>query len=252
MKKNNTVQFKPINSKRTFENIADEIKKLIYSRALKPGDRLPSERDMAVQFGTGRMAVREALRILEASGFLYIKPGAEGGVFVKELDSTGMTNTISDLIRTGNITLEELTEARISLESIIIEKNIKSITKKDLAALEENIKRSEEITSQADVKVNVWDNKPLINFHVLLAEGTENRLYKYFLQSLVDLSNSLISELLPNHIQDPDHINQHKAIYEAVKAKDLKEAKKAIQEHLYWVAEVIRKEIKFKNGLIPG
>jgi len=248
MKKDNTALFKPINSKRTFENIADQIKELIYSRVLMPEDRLPSERELAVQFGTGRMAVREALRILEESGFVYIKPGAEGGVFVKELDSTGMTKTISDLIKLGNITLEELTEARISIESTIIEANINRITKKDLAALEENIKQSEKLTRQANKNDNVWGNKPLINFHVLLAEGAENRFYKYFLQSLVDVSNFFIRELLPNHIQEPDHINQHKAIFEAVKAKDLKKAKKAIQDHLDWISEVIDKEIKSNKG----
>ena len=127
MNQGNLSIYKRINSKRTFENIADQIKDLIYSKTLKPEDRLPSERELAIQFGTGRMAVREALRILEASGFVFIRPGAEGGTFVRELDSTGMTETISHLINVGNITVEELTEARISIESIVIESIINRI-----------------------------------------------------------------------------------------------------------------------------
>ena len=168
--------FKRVNSKRTFEDIADQIKDLVYSKTLKPKDRLPSERELSVLFGTGRMTVREALRILEASSFVYIRPGAEGGTFVRELDSTGMTRSISDLIKVGNITVEELTEARISIESVVIESIISRITKKELAAIEENIKQSEDFYGQRNKSNKAWDNKPLINFHVLLAEMSQNSL----------------------------------------------------------------------------
>lgn len=235
--KTNTNIFQRVSSKRTFENIADQIKDLVYTKTLKPGDRLPSERELSVLFGTGRMAVREALRILEASGFVYVRPGADGGTFVRELDSTGMTKTISDLMRVGNITVEELTEARISIESSVIESVIDRITEKELAAIEENIKQSEDFYGQRTESNKAWDNEPLINFHVLLAEMSQNSLYKYFLQSLTDLSISLFQKKRPDYQQSPGHIKQHKAIFEAIKKKDLKKAKKAIQDHLCWVAE---------------
>jgi DNA-binding FadR family transcriptional regulator len=235
--KQSTNIFKRISSKRTFENIADQIKDLIYSKTLKPGDRLPSERELSLLFGTGRMAVREALRILEVSGFVYVRPGADGGTFVRELDSTGMTKSISDLIKVGNITVEELTEARISIESSVIESVIVRITEKELAAVEENIIKSEHFYGQRNESNKAWDNEPLLNFHVLLAEISQNSLYKYFLQSLTDLSISTFQKLKPTYQQNPDHIKQHKAIFKAIKAKDMKKAKKAIQDHLYWVAE---------------
>ena len=60
--------FKSIKNKRIFETISEQIKELIYSGVLKPGDKLPSERKLSEQFGTGRMVVREALRILEHAG----------------------------------------------------------------------------------------------------------------------------------------------------------------------------------------
>ena len=247
MKENNLSVFKRVNSKRIFEDIADQIKDLIYSKTLKPGDRLPSERELSVQFGTGRMAVREALRILEASGFVYVRPGADGGTFVRELDSTGMTKTISDLIKVGNITVEELTEARISIESSVIESVIVRITENELAAIQENIKQSEDFYGQSNESNKAWGNKPLINFHVLLAEMSQNSLYKYFLQSLTDLSISTFRQLKPTYQQNPDHIKQHKAIFKAIKTKDLKKAKKAIQDHLYWVAEQLGRRTSSKK-----
>src|SRR4030043_1090812 len=102
--------FIPLESKRTFEEIADQIRELIYSGTLKPGDRLPSERELAAKFKTGRMVLREALRTLEQSGLIYIKHGSIGGAFIKEIDSSVIKGSISDMLRVGNITLQDLTE----------------------------------------------------------------------------------------------------------------------------------------------
>ena len=77
---------KPLPSKRVFEEIADQVKELIFSKALKPGDRLPAERGIAAHFASGRRAVREALRILEQTSLITIRQGNEGGIFVKNVD----------------------------------------------------------------------------------------------------------------------------------------------------------------------
>lgn len=65
--------FTPVKSKRTFEEVSSKIKNLIFDGTLKPGDRLPSESELAVQFGVGRQTLREALRILELSGFIFMR-----------------------------------------------------------------------------------------------------------------------------------------------------------------------------------
>jgi DNA-binding transcriptional MocR family regulator len=70
--------FTPIESKRTFEEISSKVKTLIFDGTLKPGDRLPSELELAKQFGVGRQSVREALRLLELSGFVSIQKGYGG------------------------------------------------------------------------------------------------------------------------------------------------------------------------------
>ena len=133
------------------------------------------------------------------------------------------------------------------MESVVIESIISRITKKELSTIEENIKQSEDFYGQRNKSNKAWDNKPLINFHVLLAEMSQNSLYKYFLQSLTDLSVSLFQKIRPTYQQSPDHIKQHKAIYKAIQTKDLKKAKKAIQYHLYWVGEQLGKRTSFKK-----
>jgi GntR family transcriptional repressor for pyruvate dehydrogenase complex len=225
--------FRPVTLKRTFEDISDQIKGLIFSGALKPNDRLPSERDLAEQFNTGRMSVREALRILEESGFITIKQGADGGIFVKELDSTGMTKSISGLMNVGNLTLQEIKEARIAIESIILETGIKRFTKNQLAALESNINDCEKFyKDRKKDEYPKFSDEQLGKFHVLIAETSKNRLFKYFVTSLLDLYMNQIIRYIPDSTEYSRHLTQHREIYEAIKAKDIKRAKRAIEEHM--------------------
>ena len=76
--------FSPIKSKRTFEEVSGKIKTLIFDGVLKPGDRLPSEIELARQFMVSRQTIREALRILELSGFIKVQKGGSGGPLIKD------------------------------------------------------------------------------------------------------------------------------------------------------------------------
>ena len=248
MMKSNKELFKPVTPKRTFEDISEQIKGLIYSKALKPKDRLPPERELAEQFNTGRMSVREALRMLEESGFVSIKQGANGGTFVKELDETGMTKSISGLVNVGNLTLQEITEARIAIETMILESGIKHFTKAQLAALESNIKTCERFNNRRNEREypEFWD-EALGKFHIIIAETSKNRLYKYFVNSLLDLYVKQIIRYIPESAEYAKHLDQHRKIYEAIKAKDLKRAKKALRLHVRSTAEYVEKVMK-KSG----
>jgi DNA-binding FadR family transcriptional regulator len=228
-----------VTPKRTFENISDQIKYLIYSKALKPQDRLPSERELATRFNAGRISVREALRILEESGFVNIKKGAEGGAYVKELDSTGITKSISGLIEVGQLTIQEIAEARISIESIILESEFKNITKEQLAALEANLKASEQLCDRPEDESKERRIEQLSIFHILLAETSKNRMYKYLVRSLMDLYMTRIKNLVPEFTEYAEHADQHRAIYKAIKAKNLMRAKEALKDHVHSITENI-------------
>src|SRR5215831_10481200 len=74
-----TLPFAPIHTRRTFEEICERIRDRLASGDLRPGDKLPAERDLAQQLGVGRNALREALRSLEISGILELRKGVKGG-----------------------------------------------------------------------------------------------------------------------------------------------------------------------------
>jgi GntR family transcriptional regulator, transcriptional repressor for pyruvate dehydrogenase complex len=232
--------FKPVNPKRTFEDISNQIKNLIYSRELKPNDRLPSERELALQFNTGRMSVREALRILEASGLINVKQGSDGGTFVNELDSKGITSSLEGLFEVGNITLREITETRIAMESLVLELVIKNITKKKLTALESAINRCEDLLDKSGHIPDEMILHELKGFHILLADASGNRLFKYFVKSFAELFASK-TDYASDQSLYLINIDHHKTIYKMVKSKDLKKAKKVIGDHLRFVTDHIEK-----------
>src|ERR1700753_3110501 len=98
---------------RGFEQVAGDIRQKIAAGALRPGDKLLPERELAIQFKVGRNAIREALRDLEGKGILRLEKGRSGGAFVRPPNARQITHAISDLVDGGSISLSDLTEARL-------------------------------------------------------------------------------------------------------------------------------------------
>ena len=223
----NAELFKPLESKRAFEAISEQIKDLIYTGQLNPGDRLPGERELAALFKTGRMVVRESLRMLEQSGFIYIKSGYKGGAFVKHVGSDVMTGSIVDLAKLGRISLEQLTEARIEIESAIVGLAAKRMDEQDFEQLWKNIEYSEQMIAQGKML-----REGNISFHLLLARGTRNYLLEVIIESVMNVVDSLAEQLKPGIRYSAKILDTHKAIYEALRRKDVESARKLMRGHL--------------------
>jgi GntR family transcriptional repressor for pyruvate dehydrogenase complex len=220
--------FKPLkNGKKIFQQISDQIRELIFSGALKPGDKLPSENQLASQFNTGRMVVREALRTLEQSGLLNVKQGSLGGAFVKDPDTTVITRSISDLIKIGNVALGELTEARLGIEKVILEFALVRMNKEDLNLLKKNIEDSEQKFSRGERAT-----KDHIHFHILLAKSTKNLLFEMIIESIMDVTESFLLLLKPDVKYVNNVLTYHKKIYNALKEKNLHMAEQIMEKHL--------------------
>lgn len=219
--------FKPIRrEKKAFEQISDEIKESIFSGVFKPGDKLPSETRLASQFNTGRMVVREAFRTLEQSGLILVKRGSLGGAFVRNLDSTVITRSIHDLIKIGNVTLSELTETRVGIEQVILEIAILRMTNNDLELLKKNIEDSEATFLRGERAT-----KDHINFHILLAKSTKNRLFEMIVESMMNVVFLYLQRVVPPKEHSIMVLNSHKKIYKAIQEKNLMVAKEEMEKH---------------------
>jgi len=194
---------------------------------LKPGDKLPPENQLASQFKTGRMVVREALRTLEQSGLVHIKQGSLGGAFVKDPGTTVITRSISDLIKIGNVTLGELTEARLGIEKVILEFAIMRMNNEDLNLLKKNIEDSDQKFSGGERAT-----EDHIHFHILIAKSTKNLLFEMIIESIMDVTESFLLSLKPDIKYINNVLTYHKAIYNALKEKNLHMAEQIMEKHL--------------------
>lgn len=226
---------KPLYDKRAFEEISDQIRNLIYMKKLKPGDKLPSERELAEKFKIGRTAVREGLRILEQSGLIRVKQGREGGSFINNVNMSIVSDSLYDVIIRADISIDNLIEVRIGIEKLIIGIALPRITENDLTLLKKHINDASAIMEESTqhgkpFNFNLWAESN-IQFHLVIARATQNPLYEMILESLMQVNRTFLTDLSIRQEFLEAHIRDHKAIYEAVKGKDLRLAERRIEEH---------------------
>lgn len=187
--------FAPIAPQRAFEDIAAQIRELVASGKLKPGDRLPAERDLSAKFNVSRNTLREALRALELSGMIELRKGAAGGAFIVPGNSDVVVNGLRDLYHLGAITPTHLTEARIWLESIVVRVACERLTEDDLSALEANVNAAARAQKAGD-----FDERAKLHreFHNLLGAATRNPILDITMEGVMEVMRQFIKDIGPS------------------------------------------------------
>lgn len=219
--------FARVRALRTFEVIGDQIRDQVRSGALKPGDKLPPERTLAEQFGASRNAVREALRSLEHAGLIELHKGAHGGAFITDGDPAMVAQSIQDLLHLGSMTLGDVTEARLLIESAIVEAAVAKATAADLDRLRANIDAVEARTRDGDLDAKAELN---IQFHIQLAEATGNPVLILIMRTLMDVLRTVHR---PIAVEDTaDIIQSRRRFLKHMAARDADAAATEMSEHL--------------------
>jgi DNA-binding FadR family transcriptional regulator len=219
--------FAPIESKRTFEEISSKVKALIFDGTLKPGDRLPSELELAKQFGVGRQSVREALRLLELSGFVSIQKGYGGGPIVKDTISTRIRNLYLDAFRMEKITVAEFTSARLAIEKAILDEVINKADDSDIKHIRENLAKAEELV--ATQKLATDEN---FDFHALLARASKNKVFMILEKSINAIHRNLRGRSAADFKTTHNAVIVHQKILDAIIKKDRVKALKLLERHI--------------------
>ncbi|WP_076999785.1 FadR/GntR family transcriptional regulator [Variovorax sp. KK3] len=187
--------FEPIAPSRAFEEIAAQIRELVATGRLKPGDRLPAERDLSAKFKVSRNTLREALRALELSGMIELRKGAAGGAFVLPGSSGVVVNGLRDLYHLGAITPGHLTEARVWLSEMVVRVVCERITEEELAALEANVAAA----TKADKAGNFQERADLHReFHNLLAAATHNPIVQITMEGVMEVMREFVKAIGPS------------------------------------------------------
>jgi DNA-binding FadR family transcriptional regulator len=127
--------FNRVSVGRISQVIVEQVRRLVREGRLKPGDRLPSERDLCERFGVSRVTVREALRVLEAGGLIEIRVGAHGGAFITTPSRERLGDGFADLLTLAPLTAVHVTEARQVFELGMLPMAVERATDDDIASL---------------------------------------------------------------------------------------------------------------------
>lgn len=185
----------PISPQRIFQEVANQLRRTISEGRLKPGDKLPPERELAQMFGVSRNTMREALRALELSGLIELRLGSTGGAFVLPGSSNAVVNGMRDLYFLGAISPEDLTDARVSVSAAVLRMACDRMTEEDFAALEANIAAAERAHRSGDFEERTRHHQA---FHVLLARATRNPILIATTEGIMEVTRQFVNAIGPS------------------------------------------------------
>ncbi len=230
-----TIVLEPIRPRKISEEIVEQIKNLISRGELKPGDRVPSERELAAMLGVSRPSVREAIMVLDAMGFLEAKQG--GGTFVRTLTEASIADPLSTLVKTKDpAMLRALAEVRMGLESWSAYLAARRADDAEIAEMFRVYAIMEEQAAHGG-----WDPEVDAEFHYVITAASHNSLQMHVLDSIHSLFHTTIQVALTEFYRQEGHVekllNQHREIMEAIAAHDPERARQKMMEHLTMVEE---------------
>ncbi len=222
------------NSKRAFEDVSTKIKKWIIQGVVKPGDKLPSETELARQFKVGRQTVREALRLLELSGFLTVRQGVHGGSIITNTILGTLSQSFLDAVQMKNISVAEVIAARNEIDKMVLIQAIRNATEEDISLLNENIRKAEQKLSQ-----NILAFEENITFNTTLAKASHNGIFVILVESMMTIMADFLSRAPQTLEVSQKNVNDHKDILSALMQRNEARALLLADNHLRMVGEIL-------------
>ncbi len=216
------LELAPIERTTVVDEIVKRLESLIRERRLKPGDKLPSERELMHQLGVGRSSLREAIKALRAIGVIEVSVGE--GMFV----GRGQTSLLSKPLAWGLLlserSVEEVIEARICVESKLAALAAERATDDEIAAIGDCL---------AALRASMHDAEEYgrrdFEFHMAIARAGHNQILANVVESLRQILYMWMVEVFAALPDRADSIADHEAMYEAIRARDPDKARRVIE-----------------------
>jgi GntR family transcriptional repressor for pyruvate dehydrogenase complex len=233
------MEFESIKVPKVSDSIVSQIEEMILDGVLKPGDRLPPERELAQKLEVSRPSLREAIVVLEARGLLQARRG--GGTYVCDLVAPTVMDPLIHLLQRRPETTFDILELRVALEEIAayfaasrsndLDRQILKLRFEELQNTYEEYEPSR--NAEADVE-----------FHMAIADASHNVALVHVMRGLFNLLRRSINDNLQKLLTEEENIElvsgQHESIYNAIMAGAAEEARAAVHAHLTFVEATLR------------
>lgn len=227
------VGFTEIRQQRAFEQVLQQIVDLMVSGELRPGDRLPAERQLSDMLGISRPSLREALRVLDAMGMIESRrgAGAASGTVIAERPGDSLSTLLRLHLALSHFSVDDFLEVRRTLEGSSVRRAATARTDEDLSALRALV---------STMKRNKADREAFFaadaEFHVRIATIAGNQLATYLMQAIRDAMTVEMVQLSDAWGDWDDlakiAVSDHERIVRALAKADADAAERAVREHL--------------------
>lgn len=220
-----------INRASVKDQALEQLKSYIMSGTLLPGQRLPSERDLAEQLGVGRNSVREALKVLEAVGLVESRIGE--GTFLTTNMGTSIGRTIGFSLAVWGGAIVEIHDARLMIEVGAAYAAAERAEQPDLEALAAELQRMENSVERSPEYLEAD-----LNFHRLVGQATHNEIVSRIITDLIDLLEEMLSQVDTTQLMTTaEGTSTHRTLFEAIAQHNPTLAAENMRNHLQFATE---------------
>ncbi len=226
--------FQKINQERVADTVMHQIEQLILRGILRPGERLPSERDLSEKMGVSRPSLREAIADLESRGLLTTRKGS--GVYVADVLGSAFSEPLIQLFASHDEALFDYIAFRRDLEGLATERAARLASDTDIKVISAIFKKME----AAHNKRNPAEESALdAEFHMAIVEASHNVFMLHMMRSMFEMLRAGVfynrQVMFKVRTTRSALLDQHRKIHDTLVGRDPKAARMAMEEHLSFV-----------------
>jgi GntR family transcriptional repressor for pyruvate dehydrogenase complex len=223
--------FEAVRRNKVYEEVAKQIENLILHK-LKPGDKLPSERELAEMLRVSRSSIRDAIRGLELTGL--VEPRQGSGTIVRQISPDAQVNPFAHALKRRQELVSELLDFRKMLEPPLAARAATHASSDEISEMEEILRRQEEKQQQGESAV-----AEDAEFHYSVALASDNSVVLKVIDILMDLLRDTRARSLQLADRSQKSLDGHRRILAAIKQHDSEAAKAAMRRHIEDVEEIV-------------
>ena len=235
--------FEKVTAEKLSQTVVRQVEQLILRGILRPGERLPSERDLAEELGVSRPSLRDALAELSDRGLLVSRAGS--GVFVADVLGSAFSPALIQLFATHDEAVSDYIAFRRDIEGLAAERAARLGSETDLRVIDTIFRKMEAAHQKRDPS----DEAQLdAEFHMAIIEASHNVIMLHMLRSMFDLLRQGVfynrQMLFRNRMTRDQLLDQHRSMNLALQARDPAAARAAVEAHLTYVEQTFAEQLR--------